>query len=113
MSKVIEFTCVSGSLFPMSYYQGMSLLAHILYADDILIFCAGSKKNIGCMLHIFHFYETSGQMLNFDKSKLFTCAMITNRKFMLAHLCGFSPAVIPFQYLGYLIFQGKPKCIHF
>lgn len=113
-AEFIEFTCVSGSLFPMSYYQGMSLLAHILHVDDILIFCTGSKKNIGCLLCILHFYvKTYGPKLNFDKSKLFTCAMTTKCKFMLAHLSGFSPGVIPFQYLGYPIFQGKPKCIHF
>ena len=32
---------------------------------------------------------------------------------MLAQLYGFTLGSIPFQYLGFPIFQGKPKCIYF
>jgi len=52
-------------------------------------------------------------MVNFDKSKLFICAMMVARRNMLSHLSGFTVGTIPFHYLGGPIFQGKPKCIHF
>ena len=105
---------ISNSLQPMSYCRGMSLPTHILYADDVFICCVGSKKNICCLLRIFQAYsDASGQFFNFKKSKLFNGAMTVTRRNMLAHLSSFSVGTLPFQYLGFPIFQGKPKCIHF
>jgi len=99
---------------PMSYCRGMVLPTHILYADDILIFCTGLKSNIRCLRQIFNDYsEASGQLINYDKSKFFTGAMTTSRRNFLIQMCGFSPGIIPFRYLGCSIFQGKPKFIHF
>jgi len=98
----------------MLYCRGVSLPTHILYADDVFICCVGSRKNIRCLLRVFQEYtEVSGQVVNFDKSKLFTGAMTIARRNMLAHLSGFTVGTIPFQYLGYPIFQGKPKCTYF
>jgi hypothetical protein len=63
---------------------------------------------------VFHDYsEVYGQVINFDKSKLYTGAMTIARRNMIAHLSGFTFGSIPFQYLGCPIFQGKPKCIYF
>jgi len=114
LSRFLELERVNNSLQPMSYCRGISLLTHILYADDVFICCVGSRKNIKCLLHILQTYsDISGQLVNFEKSKLFTGAMIVTRMNMLSHLSGFAVGTIPFQYLGYLIFYGKPKCIHF
>ena len=74
----------------------------------------GSKKNIRCLLKVFTAYlEISWQLVNFDKSKIFTGAMMVARRNMLAQLSSFTVGTIPFQYLGCPIFQGRPKCIHF
>jgi hypothetical protein len=98
----------------MSYCRGVSLPTHILYADDVFICCVGPQKNSRCLVKVFAaLSEVSGQMVNFDKSKLFTGAMMVVRKNMHAQLSGFTLGTILFQYLGYPIFQGKPKCIHF
>jgi len=114
LSRTLEMERVCNSLQPMSYCRGISLPTHILYADDVFICCVGSRKNIRCLLRIFKNYsDTSGQLVNFDKSKLFAGAMTATRRNMLAQLSGFSVGTIPFQYLGCPIFQGKPKCIHF
>ena len=51
--------------------------------------------------------------MNFDKSKLFIGAMMPTQARSLARLSDFSLGVIPFQYLGCPIFQGKSKRIHF
>jgi len=108
LSRTLEMERVSNSLQPMSYCRGISLPTHILYADDVL------RKNIRCLLRIFKDYsDTSGQLVNFDKNKLFAGAMTGTRRNMLAQLSGFSVGTIPFQYLGCPIFQGKPKRIHF
>jgi len=98
----------------MSYCRGMALPTHILYAGDILIFCTGLKSNICCLLRIFNEYsEASGQLINYDKSKFFTGAMTTSRRNLLVQMCGLTPGIILFQYLGCPIFQGKPKSNHF
>lgn len=43
-SRVIEFTRVSRSMFTMSYYRGMSLLAHILMRMIFLFFVPVPRK---------------------------------------------------------------------
>lgn len=114
MGCAIDIAASAGELRPMSYCRGMALPTHILYADDILIFCTGLKSNICCLLRIFNdYFEASGQLINYDKSKFFFGAMIASRRNLLVQMCGFTPGIIPFQYLGCPIFQGKPKCIHF
>lgn len=98
----------------MPYCRNMFLRTHILYADDIFICCAGTRKNIRCLLRVFNSYsEVSGQLVNFEKRKLFTGAMTSTRSRNLARLSGLSLGVIPFQYLGCPIFQGRPRRIHF
>ena len=98
----------------MPYCRGISLPTHILYADDIFSCFVGTRKNIRCLLRVFNCYlEASGQLVNSDKSKMFTGAMTPPMARSLARLSSFSLGVIPFQYLGCPIFQGKSKRIHF
>jgi len=86
----------------------------VLYADDIMIFCTGLKSNIWELLSIFHKYsEVSGQVINNTKSRFYTGAMSRTRTNMIVNMLGFFVGMVPFQYLGCTIFQGKPKIIHF
>jgi len=49
------------------------MLTHVLYVDDIIIFCTDTKRNIRELLNIFHKYsEVSGQIVNNAKSRFFT-----------------------------------------
>ncbi|WJX94160.1 hypothetical protein P8452_75606 [Trifolium repens] len=74
----------------MSLCRNVHIPTHVLYADDIMIFYKGSKKNLKCLINIFELYgAVSGQVINKQKSN------------------------IPFTYLGCPIFVGKPKVIHF
>lgn len=89
----------------MSYYQGVSFPTHILYADDILIFCVASKENIRCLLQIFHYYsQASGQVISPLKSKFYTGAITNNRTTVISNMLGFTEGVITFTYLG----VGRP-----
>jgi len=114
LSRAIELKRISGALKPMSYCKNISLPTHILYTDDIFICCADTRKNIKCLIQVFNSYsEVSGQLVNFEKSKLFTGAMTSNISRNLVRLSGFSLGAIPFHYLGCPIFQGRPRCAHF
>lgn len=47
----------SGLLKPMSSPKGFATPSHTLYADDILFFCKGTKKNIEVLMDLFHSYN--------------------------------------------------------
>ena len=114
LSRPLFDSSARGRLIPMSYYRGISFPTHVLYADDIMIFCTGLKSNIRELLSIFHKYsEVSGQTVNNEKSRFFKGNMSVTRKNMIANLLGFNVRFVAFLYLGCLIFQGKPKVMHF
>jgi len=114
LSRALSAAQSEGRLSPMVYARGVSFPTHILYADDVLIFCIRTKSNIRCVLKIFHDYsKVSGQHINHAKSRFFNGAMTMARVQMLAALLGFTAGTIPFLYLGCPIFKGKPKTIYF
>jgi len=57
LSRAISIASHAGQIVPMFYCRGASIPTHILYADDVLIFCAGTKQNIRCLLKIFNDYS--------------------------------------------------------
>jgi len=84
---------------PIFYCRGISFPTHILYADDILIFCIATKKNIRCLLKIFSdYFEASGQVISPLKSKFCTGAMTNLRTTMISNMLEFTEGVIPFDY---------------
>ena len=50
LSRALSLARNTGKIVPMSYSRGVSIPTHILYADDVMIFCAGTKQNIRCLL---------------------------------------------------------------
>lgn len=114
LSRALSTAHVEGRISPMVYTRGVAFPTHILYADDIMIFCTGTKRNIRCLLSIFLEYSNvSGQLVNYSKNNFFTGAMTNARVQMLAAMLGFSAGVFPFIYLRCPIFKGKPKASHF
>ncbi|GAU50370.1 hypothetical protein TSUD_284680 [Trifolium subterraneum] len=90
LSRGISKAVLDGDLTPMSLCRNVQVPTHVLYADDIMVFCKGSKRNLRCLMEIFKSYgEVSGQLINKQKS------------------------TIPLNYLGCPIFVGKPKSTHF
>lgn len=114
LSRAISRACYAGKIVPMFYCRGTSIPTHILYADDVLIFCVGTKQNIRCLLKFFHDYsEVSGKIINNSKSRFLSRAMTSSRSQMITGMLGFSVGTIPFSYLGCPIFKGKPKGTYF
>jgi len=114
LNRAISMASSAGMIVPMFYCRGASIPTHILYADDVLIFCASTKQNIRCLLKIFNEYSNvSEQIINNSKSQFYAGAMTSSRSQMLVGMLGFSAGNIPFSCLGCPIFKGKPKGIFF
>jgi hypothetical protein len=112
LSRALTMAAAAGSLLPMSYCCGVSLPTHILYADDVIIFCMGIKRNIRTLLNIFQRYsDVAGQVINNAKSRFYTGAMNSMRVQMISDMLGFYVGTVPFTYVGCPIFQGKPKVV--
>jgi hypothetical protein len=108
LSRALSMACNAGKIVPMSYYRGVSLLTHILYADDVLIFCAGTKQDIRCLLKFFNdYYAVFGQIINNSKIRFYSGAMTTSHSQMIAVMLGFSAGTIPFIYLGCPILETE------
>jgi hypothetical protein len=72
LSRAIFLAATLGRISPMNYCRGLSIPTHILYADDIMIFCKATKVNVRRILDIFSKYgEASGQLVNRNKSKYY------------------------------------------
>jgi len=96
LNRAISASSARGRLIPISYCRGTYLPTHVLYADDIMIFCTGLKSNIRELI-----------------SRFYTGSMSVSRAHMIANMLGFNVGAVPFLYLGCPIFQGKAKVIHF
>jgi hypothetical protein len=54
----------------------MAVPSHILYADDIMLFCKASRSNIQALSNLFLEYaEISGQVVNPRKSFIYAGAL--------------------------------------
>ena len=87
--------------------------SHILYADDIMLFCKASNSNIQALTNLFQKYaQISGQFVNPQKSFIYAGSINHHRLLNIATSTGFNIGSLPFTYLGVPIFRGKPKTIH-
>ncbi|KAF1881574.1 hypothetical protein Lal_00021429 [Lupinus albus] len=77
--------------------------SHVLYVGDVLILCKGIKRNLEHLNSLLSEYvQASGQHINLNKSKFYTCNA-SHRK--VANLC----SILSFN--GFL-FKGKHKRVH-
>nr|XP_027083643.1 uncharacterized protein LOC113705941 [Coffea arabica] len=54
---------------PYFVTRGCPPLTHLAYADDIIIFCNGSKRSLACVMEVLGKYQRiSGQLVNVSKS---------------------------------------------
>lgn len=72
LSRGLSLMVQNGQLAPISSPRGYMAPTHILFADDILIFCKGTRRNFSNLLQFFELYEeASGQKISKDKSAVF------------------------------------------
>ena len=98
----------------MSFPWGVKMPSHLLYADDVLLFCKGTIKTLRRLKEALSLYESlSGQHVNWDKSYMFFGAGIQTRRVTnILQMMGIKRGTLPFTYLGIPLFKGAPKKIH-
>lgn len=97
----------------MSGPRGFQTPSHLLYADDILVLCKGTKRNLRTLINFFKEYgDISGQLLGLDKCKFYSSALTPSRSAAISQILGFGPGVFPFFYLSIPFFKGKPRVVH-
>lgn len=113
LSRVISHIVQTGDLLPIASPKGFQMPSHVLYADDILIFCRGTRENVQNISNLFSVYgDAPGQLISLAKCKYYAGNIPPSRIQMLAFILGFSASCLPFTYLGVPIFKVKPKRNH-
>ncbi|CAJ2645555.1 unnamed protein product [Trifolium pratense] len=113
LSRSITKLVEDGSLQLIPGTRGNFVPSHILYADDVMIFCRATLANINILKGLFQRYgEASGQIINPSKSTFYVGSISATRTNRIADMLGFSIGTLPFIYLGVPIFKGKPKACH-
>jgi len=98
---------INGNLKLIQGTRDIAVPSHTLYVDDMMIFCKGTTSNINCLKNIFLAYaETSGRMVNPQKSSIFAGSITNHRLNHTANMLGFKIGSLPFTYLGVPIFRG-------
>jgi len=94
----------------MASPQGFLTPSHILYADDIFVFCRADNKSLRNLSIFLKTYgDFSGQYVNNSKSIFFT--MDNSVRFVTKIQCivSCSHGCFPFSYLGVSIFVGAQR----
>lgn len=110
LSRSISKLVDQGELLPITSPRVYKVPSHVLYVDDILIFCRGTKRNLECLMSLFKRYsEASGQHVSCEKSKVYSGGIPHNRLQNIIDIVGFGIGHLPFMYLGVPLFRGKPR----
>jgi len=112
---VMEFgmhlSTLSGNLKALR--RGEDNVTHLLFADDMLVFCRGhqnSVRTLNTLLEDVHL--NTGLQINRSKSRLFFSKGCTNKD-SLANSLGVSIGTMPLKYLGLPLTSVYPKAKHF
>lgn len=73
LSKGISYLVDCGLLTIMFGPRGFRSTSHVLYVDDIMVFCKGTRKSLEALMSLFHSYgQASGQLLGLDKCRFYS-----------------------------------------
>ncbi|XP_058775611.1 uncharacterized protein LOC131649884 [Vicia villosa] len=113
LSRSITKLITIGNLKLIKTSNNLVIPSHVMYADDILIFCKASISNVNSLTSLFtRYYKISDQFVNSSKSSLFPSCISNSKIQNILNKTGFSKGSLPFMYLGVPLFKGKPKTIH-
>ncbi|XP_074265051.1 uncharacterized protein LOC141587467 [Silene latifolia] len=83
-------------------------LTHLLFADDLLMFCKGDSHSIMLLLRAMDtFSATSGLKVNAAKSEVVFNGVVVSLKADIIQVSGFQEGALPFKYLGVPLQPGR------
>ncbi|XP_026459619.1 uncharacterized protein LOC113360313 [Papaver somniferum] len=83
---------------------------HLMFEDDIFIFCNGNKRTLENLLSLLMQYQmSSGQVVNKAKSKCFVSGVSDIRKNEIAEFLQMELSYFPDKYLGVILDPGRVK----
>ncbi|KAH6815712.1 hypothetical protein C2S51_020532 [Perilla frutescens var. frutescens] len=100
-------------LCPITYVRGTAFPSHILYADDIFLFCQAKRANVKIVAKILtHYASLSGQHCSRLKSRVyFGKGVQPSVKATFDRRLGFTVGSFPTDYLGVPLFKGLPRVV--
>ncbi|KAL6127132.1 hypothetical protein ACLB2K_075175 [Fragaria x ananassa] len=114
LSRGISLLVSSGQLQRISSPRNTLATSHVLFADDVIVFCRGNRRNLSQIMRFFDEYgRVSGQVINKGKSQVFIGNSIHSRRHSISNFLGIPLGSAPFMYLGAPIFHGKPRASYF
>lgn len=100
LNRGISVLFSSGQLKAMSGPKGFKFPSHVLYADDVMVFCNGSKRNLQVPMKLFSDYAAiSGQFLSLPKCKFYAANLSANKGAVISNTLGFSTGELPFFFI--------------
>jgi len=110
ISKLVE----NGHLQLIKGTRHNALPSHILYVDDVMLFCKGTSQKIQILSDFFARYaQISGQIINAHKSTFYAGSMTHARLMDIEDTLGFMVGTIPFIYLGVLFSKENQRLLIF
>ncbi|GKV04570.1 hypothetical protein SLEP1_g16719 [Rubroshorea leprosula] len=83
-------------------------LTHLIFADDIMLFCKADEESTGLMMQKFEeFARVSGLEVNRMKSQVFFSGVREGQKVALIQKLGFAEGQLPVRYLGLPLISKK------
>ncbi|XP_057788467.1 uncharacterized protein LOC131005480 [Salvia miltiorrhiza] len=109
LSRLLLHAADNNFIAQMRMSRQLLFPSHLLYADDVLLFCRASKRSCVMINSILQLYASvSGQHCNIAKSTIyFGKGVCTPMKRRVQRVLGFAAASLPFIYLGVPVFTGR------
>ncbi|XP_074299886.1 uncharacterized protein LOC141631065 [Silene latifolia] len=107
LTRLIKFAT---DTWPFKYHPMCKTLklTHLMFADDLFMFCKGNANSIMLLMRAFSsFSQTSGLSMNNAKSEIFFNGMKEDLKSDIKQVTGFTEGSMPFRYLGVPIQAGR------
>ncbi|XP_026416977.1 uncharacterized protein LOC113312440 [Papaver somniferum] len=107
LSRNISNMISNGKIQPMVVKNGIHP-THLFFADDVFIFCNGSKRSLENLLTLLDDYKvSSGKNINKNKSKCFVDGASTARKQRKSEIVNMELSYFPDKYLGVILAPGR------
>ncbi|XP_026378693.1 uncharacterized protein LOC113273144 [Papaver somniferum] len=112
LSRNLSKLFANNSMHVMVSKKGVAP-THLLFADDILIFCKGNLHSLQNLKNMLVLYERpSGQCVNYEKSKFYFGGDRISHAIAISNYLGMERAMFPDKYLGIQLKPGIVRHIH-